>query len=198
MKRFICVLAIFGWGFSTLWGQSDTVPSVYRAQVIHGDTTFSVCLDSVYVVSRPKQRSAKYQRRYRQLEKKVVKVYPYARAAGEVMQDYEAQLAVLDKEKERKVYIEEKESELKNQFEGDLRKLTISEGVILIKLIDRETGENSYSLIKEMKGGFSAFMWQSVARLFGHNLKDEYDAEGDDEIIEEIIGLIEDGTLCTE
>jgi len=73
--------------------------------------------------------------------------------------------------------------------------MTISEGIILIKLIDRETGDCSYELISELRGSFSAFMWQSLARLFGHNLKSEYDGEGDDAAIEEIVGEIEMGII---
>jgi pyruvate dehydrogenase complex dehydrogenase (E1) component len=76
-----------------------------------------------------------------------------------------------------------------------LRKLTFSQGRLLIKLIDRETGDTSYKLIKELKGGFSAFMWQSVARIFGSNLKSEYEMEGDDAMIERIIIMIDNGML---
>ena len=73
--------------------------------------------------------------------------------------------------------------------------MTVSEGVILVKLIDRQTGETGYQLLQELKGKFSAFMWQSIARLFGQNLKDDYDADGEDVWIENIVALIEDGSI---
>jgi hypothetical protein len=76
--------------------------------------------------------------------------------------------------------------------------MTISEGVILIKLIDRETGKTSYGLVQELKGKFSAFMWQSVARLFGHDLKDDYDPNGEDVWIENTCKMIEDGSIPVE
>ena len=82
-----------------------------------------------------------------------------------------------------------------DQFEKDLRNMTVSEGVILVKLIDRQTGATGYELLRSMKGKFSAFMWQSVARVFGQNLKDDYDMNGEDVWIENIVALIEDGTI---
>jgi len=105
------------------------------------------------------------------------------------------ELATIHGERERKAFIEKAEDEMTEQFEGDLRNMTVSEGILLIKLIDRETGETSYALIQELKGKFSAFMWQSVARLFGHNLKNEFDAEGDDAIINDIVERIESGEI---
>jgi len=84
---------------------------------------------------------------------------------------------------------------LKRQFESDLKNLSISQGRILIKLIDRETGNTSYELVKDLRGGFQAFMWQSLARLFGSNLKDQYDAQNEDQLIESIILQIERGEL---
>ena len=73
--------------------------------------------------------------------------------------------------------------------------MTFSQGKLLIKLIDRETEHTSYDLVKELRGGFRAFFWQSVARLFGANLKDTYDKDGEDQIVEELIQLYEAGLL---
>ncbi len=137
-------------------------------------------------------------RQYDRLQKKVIKVYPYARAAADVMQMYDAVCVKITDEKERKRLLDQAEDEMKRQFEKDLRGLTVSEGVILIKLIDRETGDNSYALVQELKGKFSAFMWQGLARMFGHNLKSEYEAEGEDVWIENIVLQIEDGIIPVE
>lgn len=73
--------------------------------------------------------------------------------------------------------------------------MTFSQGKLLIKLIDRETGHTSYALVKELRNGFSAFLWQNVGRIFGMNLKDTYDATGDDQFIEMLIRLYEAGYL---
>ena len=87
------------------------------------------------------------------------------------------------------------ETALKDQYGAELKRLSISQGKVLLKLIDRQTGKTSYELIKEMRGSFSVGMWQGIARIFGHNLKSEYDAQGDDKMIEHIIRRIELGAL---
>ncbi|NNE54479.1 MAG: DUF4294 domain-containing protein [Flavobacteriales bacterium] len=178
--------------------QQDTSQiDVYDAVIENGDTIAVVLLPAA-TVADDMSKNRRYQRRYSRLEPKVVKVYPYAEAAGELMAQYDEELANIEGKKERKDFVNEAEDALKTQFEGDLKKMTVSEGMILIRLIDRETGDSSYELIKEIKGGFSAFMWQSFARLFGHNLKDTYDPEGDDLIIESIVQRIERNEIQVE
>ncbi len=164
------------------------------AVIENGDTIGYVILSEATVIEE-KKRSKRYIKRYNRLESRIVKVYPYATAAGELMAQYDSELAKIKNKKDQKEFIELAEDELKKQFEGDLKDMSVTEGIILIKLIDRQTGDTSYELIKELKGNFSAFMWQGVARLFGHNLKDEYEGEGDDEIIEDVVRRIEAGEI---
>jgi hypothetical protein len=132
---------------------------------------------------------------YDKLQKRVIKTYPYAKAAGDVMRMYETLCTQITDEQQQKELLDRAEKTLMNQFEKDLRNMTISEGVILVKLIDRQTGATGYELLRSMKGKFSAFMWQSIARVFGQNLKDDYDMNGEDVWIENIVALIEDGTI---
>jgi len=157
------------------------------------DTMAMATFSTVSVEAVSKNRSKK--RQYDRFQEKVVKVYPYARAAGDIMKMYDVLCLSETDEKKRGALLDRAEVELKVQFEKDLRKMTVSEGMILIKLIDRETGSNSFILVQELKGKFNAFMWQSVARLFGHNLKNEYDADGNDVWIETIVLQIEDGSI---
>ncbi len=96
-------------------------------------------------------------------------------------------------EKSRAIYLKIVEKELKREFEEPLKDLSMNQGRILLKLIDRETGNTSYELVKDLRGGFQAFMWQSLARLFGSNMKSEYDPNGEDIMIERAIKLIEAG-----
>lgn len=126
-------------------------------------------------------------RRYSRLEKRVLKVWPYAAFAGLAMDSLEAELKGVASQKERKNIIELREEALKSRFEGELRRLTIREGIILIRLIDRQAEQTTYGVVKELKGRLSAFMWQGLARLFGHDLKSEYDPTGEDAPIEHII-----------
>jgi hypothetical protein len=171
------------------------IGTIYQCVVIDGDTVPVVNLDLVSISSPREFKNERQRRRWNVLIKRVNKVYPYAKAAGDLMHEYEDELAKLETKKDRKEYLKLAEADLKAQFEGDITDMTISEGIILIKLIDRETGDCSYELISELRGSFSAFMWQSLARLFGHNLKSEYDGEGDDAAIEEIVSEIEMGII---
>lgn len=192
---FIAILLLF---INTIsFGQYR--PVVVDVVIVDGDTIPVVNIEEVEVFGN-KKRDRKFKRKHDRLERKVVKVYPYAKAAGKLMKSYEEELSKITNERDRKKFIALAESELKRQFEGDLLDMTISEGVILIKLIDRETGDSSYELIKDLKGGISAIMWQGVARIFSHDLKESYDPyeELDDEVIEYIIDKIEYGVIKVE
>lgn len=177
----------------TFLGQKQT-GSVYEMRQSGADTLIVVDLNEA-VVKAVRPTSKRQRRRNKRLMDKVIKVYPYAHLAGELMQDYEEELQKIESPKAQRKFLKEKEAALHAQFEGELKKMTISEGIILIKLIDRETGDTSFELIQELKGNFSAFMWQSVARLFGHNLKSNYDPYGDDWYIEMIVQEIEMGLI---
>jgi len=164
---------------------------------VHGnDTIVNATMATIIITADGKNRAAT--RQYDKLQRRVIKTYPYARAAADVMDMYEQICKVVTDEKEKDRLLDMAEEEMKKNFEKDLRKLTVSEGVILIKLIDRETGKNSFEVVRALKGRFSAFMWQSLARVFGHNLKSEYDANGEDLQIENIVREIEDGFIPVE
>ena len=166
-----------------------------ETEVIQGDTLPHVILREVKIVPPWQFKSKRESRKYKRLVKNIKVALPYARLAARKLQHINARLARIEDEKEREAYLKKAEKQLFAEFEQPLRKLTFSQGRLLIKLIDRETGETSYDLIKEYKGGFSAFFWQSVARLFGSNLKKEFDAERRDKMIEHIIILVDNGMI---
>ena len=168
---------------------------IVHLKVIGKDTLPHIYLREVIIIPPRKFKNKKQARRYWKLVYNLKKVIPYAKLANAKLTEINNHLPTLQTEKERKLYIKQAEKMLKNEFEDELKKLTISQGRLLIKLVDRETGETTYQLVKELKGSFSAFLWQSLARLFGSNLKSEYDVEGEDKMIEEIIILIENGQL---
>ena len=126
-------------------------------------------------------------RRYSRLERRVLKVWPYAAYAGMVMDTLEAELPLLPDARARKAAIQHREDALKARFEGELRRMTVREGILLIRLIDRQAHRTTFGVVQELKGRLSAFMWQGLARLFGHDLKSEYDPKGQDAAIEHII-----------
>ena len=170
--------------------------SIFLEQVIIGtDTMPHVTLHEIQIVPVWHFTSKRQKRHYSKLVINIKKTLPYARLASSRLKDIDAHLQTLKTEKEKKAYLKEAEKELFAEFEEPLKHLTISQGLLLIRLIDRETGETGYNLIKEYKSGFAAFFWQSVARLFGSNLKADYDPEGDQKMIEHIIILIDNGML---
>lgn len=166
-----------------------------RAQVVDGDTLYFQELPDVYVFAPKvfKNKFAEY--RYRRLVKNVKAVYPYARLAGMKFEEYSVMLASMEDESERRKAMREAEQELREEFEGELRRFTFSQGLILIKLVDRETRHSSYDLVKDFRGNLSAMFWQSLGKLFGYNLRTKYDPYGEDQTIEEIVRMIEAGVI---
>lgn len=193
-KRIFVVLVVIL--FLCINLQAQTIEGItVRATVVDGDTIAYMSLPIVRVYAPKVFKSKKQEKQWNKLIRNVKKVYPYAVVAAEKMKEYEAVIISVKSEKEQKRLMKIAEEELKKEFEKDIRDMTFSQGKILIKLIDRETGATSYAIIREFRGTLSAFFWQSIAKLFGANLKDEYDPTGEDKMIEEIVIMIERGDL---
>lgn len=165
------------------------------ATIINGDTIGIVDMNEVMVVKQRVFANCTEAAKYYILEQNIKVVYPYAVMAQAAFNQCEETLNTLPEKRDRKKYLAQFQKQLMDQYEEELKGLTITQGKLLIKLIDRETGNSSYDIVKEMKGSLSAFMWQTVASLFGDNMKDTYDATGEDRDIENIIHLIEQGVI---
>jgi hypothetical protein len=192
---FICL------GFFCAYSQEDVVvpadkPKVlYKvwAEIHNGDTIASIWMPEVTIVAEYSYKTKKQYEAWTRTKYNVKKVYPYAILAAAKLKEYDLVLAKLPTEKAKKEYVKVIEKELKADFEEELKNLSMTQGKILLKLIDRETGTTSFEIVKQMRGSFNAFMWQSVARIFGSNMKTEYDPEGEDIMIERAIQLVETG-----
>lgn len=125
----------------------------------------------------PEDRAA-----YNRLRYNVLKVLPYAQFAGQRYRKLQQDLATTADKRQQKEMVKACEKEIKELFNKQIKNLTITQGEILIKLVQRETGNTSFELLKQMKGGFQAFMFQSAARMFGHDLKETYDPEQEKDI----------------
>ena len=147
----------------------------------NGDTIAVVFLPSITISSKRVFKTKRDQNRYNKLYYNVLKAYPLAKVAGKRLQELEAALPSIPEHKRQK-HIKGVEEDLKKKYKQDLLNLTVSQGKMLIKLIDRETSRTGYEVIKEFRGGFQAFMWQSLAGLFGTNLKTGYDDQEDRDI----------------
>ncbi len=171
-------------------GANDTIR--LGGIIVGKDTLPVVFLDEQEVRDRLPRRLVRQREVWNRLKYNVTKVYPYAVAAAEVLKDVDVNLDRFGDDKgARKAYLKSIEKELTKRWKGELTDLSITQGQVLVKLIDRQTGKNCFSLIKEMKGGFTATIWQGVGLLFSNNLKHEYDAYGDDKDIEAIVRDLE-------
>jgi hypothetical protein len=132
---------------------------------------------------------------HQRMVRAVKKVYPLAIEAAERLEELDRELEKLNLKKDRKAYTKAVEDALKEEITPMLWKMTRYEGKILIKLIDRETDHTVFSIVKDIRSGFTAGFYQAMARLFGANLKLEYDPEGEDYILEQIVIYYNAGLL---
>ena len=134
-------------------------------------------------------------RRYARLVRAVKRVYPIAEEAKVLMRTMERELLALSNKKQQKLYIKGIEKRLIREYTPVLKKMTIYDGRVLLKLIDRQTDDTAFEIIKEFRGGFEAGLWQALAKIFGNNLKTDYDPETDDFLLEYVVTLYEKGLL---
>ena len=134
-------------------------------------------------------------KKYQRMVRAVKKVYPLAQEAARRMEKLDEELARMDKKRDRKEYTEAIEEALKEELTPMLWKMTRYEGMILLKLIDRETNHTAFMIIQEFRSGFTATFYQLLAQMFGNNLKLEYDPTGEDEMLEYIVKQYRAGVL---
>lgn len=168
--------------------------NVLELEVIDGDTIPVIYFPEVNFVSRHFANDAE-KRAYQKMKQRVLKVYPYARKATDLLAEIEYETEQIKKKRGRKKYLKQLEKQLNKQFKEDLVNLTTSEGKILVNLIERETGKNMYTLIKGFKNPISAFFYQKIGKRYGYDLKDGYDPERESDLESIISGLEANGEL---
>lgn len=177
---------------------NDTLPgNYYQLHSVDRDgiTLPEINIKEVVIIGRPATGKTFPFYRYQRLIYNLKKVHPYALVVRARLSEANATLNNIPDEKGRKKYLRQFEKNLFGEYEDDVRDMTITQGRLLIKLIDRETYNTSYNLIKQYRGSLSAAFWQSIARIFGTDLKAEYDPYGEDAIIEIILHELEAGNL---
>lgn len=179
---------------STIVFAQEKPPVLAYGKIVEGDTLLVVNLKEIMIVSW-QNLDKRGERRMTRLIRNVKIVYPYARLAGIKLVEYGDVLAEAPDQKARRQIMKQVEKELEAEYGQDLRKMTITQGKILLKLVDRETGNSSYHLVSDLRGEFQAVFYQTIARLFTYNLKVKYDPEGEDRDIEIIVQMIENGQL---
>lgn len=195
-KRVFILIIILG---SVIFAKAQNYwsDSVYilSGKIEGTDTILNYDMKEVKVFPEKVYRNKRHKRKYTRLMHNVRKAYPFAIIARTELRIMNDSLQYYEGEKAQKKFIKEYEREMFRRYESKLRKLTISQGRILLKLVDREIGNTSYELVKEYRGTFSAVFWQGIAKLFGTDMKSTYDPQGEDIEIEEIVLLIEYGYL---
>jgi len=196
---YVFTVNLLGQQQDTLTHKIDSLPDrFYIIQKVERDGVVmpEIEIKEVTIVGGAgRSATARDYRRNERLIYNIKRVYPYAIIAREQLSQINRELESLGSDRERRAHIKEIEKKMFADYKSDIMNLTITQGKILIKLIDRETQNTSFELIKIYRGGISAAFWQGIARLFGSNLKAEYDRFGEDVEIELILQDIEAGRL---
>ena len=187
---FICICFIGYFGFSQV--QEKPLDSIAEKMIIiEGDSIFqeSIALDEVYVFGKLEFSSYEEKLRYYILRRKTLKVYPYAKLASERLEDLNDSLSKIKSKRKKKKYTKQLQNYIEGEFSEELKKLTRTEGQILVKLIYRQTGNTTYELVKELRSGWRAFWYNTTAKMFKINLKEEYHPDDiqEDYLIEDIL-----------
>jgi hypothetical protein len=203
--RFLLSILVSFLLISSVSAQTDTVSAkndtlqgnYYRLHEVerNGIKLPEINIKEVLIVGRAQTSQKMSYSRYERLIYNLKKVYPYSLIVRSRLASVNEELKKIPDDRGRRKYLRQVEKDVFGEYEDDVRDMTITQGKLLIKLIDRETANTSYDLIREYRGTFSAAFWQSIARIFGTNLKDKYDPEGDDALIELLLHQIEIGNI---
>ncbi|HZM13406.1 MAG TPA: DUF4294 domain-containing protein [Bacteroidales bacterium] len=203
MKRLfiICMVLLFCVGGYSQTGEvsaPDSTQSIYhvlKTATYDGQTYPLVELNEITVFGKMPRGVRFNYRRHARLVYNVRRVYPYALLVRNEVGRVNRLLETMPNKKDQNNFLQQYEKDIFKEYEDDMKKLTFSQGKILIKLIERETQNTSFDLIRQYRGKFSATFWQSIARIFGADLKADYDPAGEDYLIEQVIIEIEAGRL---
>ncbi len=177
------------------YAQDKDSAQILMGIVQDGDTIIHKNIKEVVVIPLRQFENRRMQRRYNRFVAKVKKVYPLAVEAEELLKKYEPIYNKLEDRRDKRKLMKNLEKELLSEHKDELRHWSISDGRILLKLINRETERTPYSIIRDFRGNFSAFFWQGIAKIFRNDLKAGYEPEGEDKWLEEIVTLIELGYI---
>ncbi len=192
MKRYIVLVVLIALLASTATAQSKRPKGHWHQEwtEVDGERMPHIHILPVYVFSKGIDK-----RKYWRLVNAVKVTYPLAKTAKVMMAEMEDELASIESEKEQKEHIKEVYNQLLEQYTPTLKKMSRTQGRVLLRLIDRETEYTAYNIVHEFRGRFLAGFWQGVSKIFGHDLKAEYGQAEEDAIIEQIVIYYEAGLL---
>ncbi len=187
---YIALLLCFGYGWSQV--EEQPMDSITEKRIIiEGDSIIRSAIDlgEVYVFGKLKFDNYKAKLRYYILRRKTIKVYPYAKMAAERLVELNDSIDKIKKKRRRKKYTKKIQKYIEEEFSAELKKLTRTEGQILVKLIHRQTGTTAFDLVKELRSGWRAFWYNTTAKMFNISIKEEFHPEAvrEDYLIEDIL-----------
>lgn len=200
MKKAIIILFLFLIACLKIHSQQQVIKNnllpkgYYKAYVDNNDTIAIIDLKEVYIYAPYKFKNNREKIKYMKLVRDVKRTLPYAKLVYETLIETYEYIQYMP-EKEQQEHLKRMEKELFKQYKPELKKLTLSQGKLLIKLINRECNQSSYSIVKAFLGSFRAGFWNFFAGIFGASLKTEYDPDGKDAMIEKIVILVENGQI---
>jgi hypothetical protein len=198
-KSYYILLSAFIFLSIKVEGQSfkmNVIPEdYYNAYVENGDTVAVVSLRDIYVFPKRTFKNKREEQNYNRLIRDVKRTLPYAKMIYETLIETYEYMETLPTDKARQEHLKRMEKDLFAQYKPELKRLTFSQGKLLIKLIDRECNQSSYNLLKAYLGSFRAGFWNLFAGMFGASLKAEYDPKGKDKDTEEIVIMVERGLI---
>ena len=200
MKKAITILFLFLIACLKIHSQQQVIKNnllpkgYYKAYVDNNDTIAIIDLKEVYIYAPYKFKNKREKIKYMKLVRDVKRTLPYAKLVYETLIETYEYIQYMP-EKEQQEHLKRMEKELFKQYKPELKKLTLSQGKLLIKLINRECNQSSYSIVKAFLGSFRAGFWNFFAGIFGASLKTEYDPDGKDAMIEKIVILVENGQI---
>jgi hypothetical protein len=202
MKKLIIIFGVAILALMSLetHAQNFKLPKYYRHS-FNVDSLIAVTPDGlilfpeivVYPHKNPKTNRG--QKKYEKLVRNFMIVYPYALELSKTYKNIDDTLSMFSSEKSRRKYLNTREEQIMSQYKPILSKFTLSQGVLMVKLMDRESGNTAFEIVDELKGSVTAFFWQSFSLMFGNSLKAEYDSNGEDQEIEYLVKRYKDKTL---
>lgn len=192
MKKVIAIILLLGIFATPLFAQQRTERGATSRRTVYDDGD-SITMLNIMPVPIFNRRSDL--RRYKRMVEAVKRVYPLSVTAREKMQGMEDTLSQMKTIRQQQLYIRRIERELIREYTPVLRKMTRTQGRVLLKLISRQTDHTAYGIVREFRGRIEAGVWQAVAKIFGHDLKSDYDPEGEDRMLEQIVTYYEKGLL---
>jgi hypothetical protein len=173
----------------------DLPPDLHKAVIDKGDTIAMVYLPEVIVYPELRFKNKRAKQNYDKLVRDVKRTLPYAKMVYDTLIETYEYMETLPNDKARENHLKRMEKELFQEYKPELKKFTLSQGKLLIKLIDRECNQSSYHILKAYLGSFRAGFWNIFAGMFGASLKSEYDPKGKDALTERVVVMVERGLI---